>query len=263
MGDPTGKIGGGADGGAEGALRRHLASGRPSAPAAPWGTRSWDTLVRPPQLRTPANHTGAAPPALGAGAARVYAHLPAGRARPRRTPAPEVPRAAHAPEPHGGAPWRAGPRGAGAGPEAGGCAGDGRTRGRGGRGGGRVRRRRRRRRAPSGRRRRRQRCERLPRGGRAGMRGYGGAARAQPAGESAGGGRRGPGRWRRGRRCGPRPASRRPPARPVGILVRAAPGAGGLQPAGPGAGRGPGPRCEWVWGQAWGCGRVRVPGSEL
>ncbi|XP_053752154.1 keratin, type I cytoskeletal 9-like [Panthera pardus] len=46
-------------------------------------------------------------------------------------------------------------------------------------------------------------------GAQAGMKGCGGAAREQPAGESAGGGRRGPGRWRRGRRCGPRPASPR------------------------------------------------------
>lgn len=223
--------------------------GRP-APGTP-------SSARPPQLRTRGDLTGPHPRLGGGASARV--RPPPGRpCAPPPDPAPEVPRAAHAPEPRGGAPWRAGPRGAGAGPEAGGCAGDGRTRGRGGRGGGRVRRRRRRR-AASGRRRRRQRCEQLPRGGRAGMRGYGGAARAQPEGESAGGGRRGPGRWRRGRRCGPRPASRRPPAWPVGILVRAAGGAGGLRPAGPGAGA----TVRVGVGSGLGVRGVRLPGPGL
>lgn len=150
-------------------------------------------------------------PALWAGPGRPSSRLPAGRAL------------AHAHRTgSGGAPWRRAWVGLGAGPEAGGCAGDGRTRGRGSLG----RWRRRRRRTRTGRWRQRESRGQLPRCTRAGMRVCGGAALAQPAGESAGGGRCGPGRWRRGRRCGPRPTAR-------GSRPAATEGTGGT-----GAGRG-------------------------
>ncbi|XP_057593015.1 serine/arginine repetitive matrix protein 3-like [Hippopotamus amphibius kiboko] len=100
----------------------------------------------------------------------------AARRRTRRGPA--------AAPPGGGGLWG----GAGAGPEAGGCAGDGRTRGRGALG--RRRRRQRRRRARTERAAAaaaaRESHEPLPRGVRAGMRGCGGAARARPAGDGRG-----------------------------------------------------------------------------
>lgn len=100
---------------------------------------------------------------------------------------------------------------------------------------------------------------------RAGMRGCGDAARAQPVGESAGGGRRGPGRWRRGRAAAPRPGSA--PAEAPGPASR------GIRVWRPGGRerRGGGRRSRWARGA---CeeggregtrpdgGRVRVPGQE-
>lgn len=55
------------------------------------------------------------------------------------------------------------------------------------------------------------------------MRGSGGAPGAGPAGESAGGGRRGPGRWRRGLAAAPRPGPGGGPPSPA-VLEIGAPG---------------------------------------
>lgn len=58
------------------------------------------------------------------------------------------------------------------------------------------------------------------------MRGCGGAPGAGPAGESAGGGRRGPGRWRRGLAAAPwpGPGGGTPPTRPSRARKSGAPG---------------------------------------
>lgn len=188
--------------GREGELRRHLRRGRPARPAPPPGFSE--------TARGPA-------PALWAEPPGPRSRLPAGRAR--RGPDSG---SRHATRRRTRTGFLVAPPGGGS--------GEGRGRGRrrgvalvtggraaaahwagGGSGAGRGR---------SGllllllRRRPRESRRELGRGARADMRGCGGAAREQPAGESAGGGRCGPGRWRRGRLCGPRPASRRSPGRP-------------------------------------------------
>lgn len=72
-----------------GALRRHLASGRPSDSPHPGRPKHRGHLVRPPATApTRGDLSRGRTLALGAGPARGYAHLPAGRARPRRTRLP-------------------------------------------------------------------------------------------------------------------------------------------------------------------------------